>query len=283
MMRAGAVGIVAMLGMCSIAAQERTAPQFEVASVRPRAIDMSTPLSFTVLGDGLTAINYPLVWLITAAYGVQETRLEHLPSWARTERFDIRAKASQPASRTEMLEMLRGLLSDRFKLKAHTEARVSDVYLLTRLDPTSLGRGLHPVTIDCDSNTLSPSSAPGLFPPDERPKCGMSRVEMRDGNALQRRAAVTLTSFASSLSGSLGRPVLDRTALIGTFDIELHHRDDAVLQFIFNPTRRAEVEANPTAPTLRDALREQLGLMVTPGRESVEFLIIDSIERPTAD
>ena len=284
MFRAGAVWIlVALIGLCSVAAQYRAALQFEVASVKPRALDMSTPVSVTMLGDGLTAINYPLVPLISSAYGVPETRLENLPSWARTERFDIRAKAPQPASRVEMLEMVRGLLSDRFKLRAHSEARVSDVYLLTRLDPTSLGRGLHQITIDCATNTLSPTSAQGLFPPDERPKCGTTRVEMRDGAARRRSAGVTLTSFASSLSGSLGRPVLDRTSLPGIFDIELHHRDDAALQFIFNPSARAAVEANPTAPALRDAPREQLGLAVTAGRESVEFLVIDSIERPTAD
>ena len=178
--------LVALLGVCSVAAQDRAAWQFEVASVRPRTLDMSTPVSFTMLGDGLTGINYPLVPLITAAYGVPETRLEKLPSWARTERFDIRAKAPQPASRVEMLEMLRGLLSDRFKLKAHREARVSDVYLLTQLEPTSLGRGLHQITIDCASNTLSPNSAPGLFPPNGRPKCGTDQVEMRDGAARHR-------------------------------------------------------------------------------------------------
>ena len=255
--------------------------QFDVASVKPRAIDMATPASFDIGSDGLTAINYPLWALISAAYGMPETRLEKLPSWARTERFDVRAKAPRPASRAEMLEMLRALLSDRFTLKTHRESRVSDVYLLTRVGTTALGRGLRPIVIDCDNNTLSPSSAPGVFPPDERPKCGTNLVEYRSGTARTRHAGVTLAHFATSLAGSLGRPVIDRTGLAGIFDIELSYKEERALAFV-SERARAAAEAD-AGPSIRDALKEQLGLTVTSGRESVDFLVVDSIDRPTAD
>jgi uncharacterized protein (TIGR03435 family) len=234
--------------------------------------------SFEIRPDGLSVIRYPLEGLITAAYGT--SRLEKLPSWARTENFDVRAKAPGLASRAEILTMLRALLSDRFKLKTHREGRVTDVYFLTRVG-SELRRGLYPIDIDCNSNTLNPGSKPGAFAPDARPKCGISLRKLR-GYATTQHAAVTMAGFASSLSGALGRPVIDRTALPGRFDIELTHQDEAAFA-LTNGSERARIAAEAAAPPIRDALKEQLGLTVTPGRESVDFLVVDSIDRPTPD
>ena len=288
--RIGALCIgMALLGVAT-AGQEPTAARFEVASVKPhdptvraqdiRPIQDRGPIrSFDIRRDALSAMNWPLVSLITRAYEIPEDRVEKLPSWARTASFGIRAKAPRAASKAEMDTMLRDLLSDRFQLKAHVEARVSDVYFLVRVERAELGGGLHPIDIDCDSNTLNPGSGAGLFPPDARPKCGGSLVGFR-GYARTRYAGLTLARFASGLSGQLGRPVMDRTGLTGTFDIELTHRSDAALALALERDRPA-LEA--AAPSVRDALKEQLGLTVTPGREPVNFLVIDSIERPALD
>ena len=73
---------------------------------------------------------------------------------------------------------------------------------------------------------------------------------------------------------------MDRTGLAGTFDIELTHRSDAALAWV---SERARPAAEAAAPSFRDALKEQLGLTVTPGQEPVDFLVIDSIERLTPD
>ena len=281
--------VMALLGV-GTAGQEPTPARFEVASVKPhdptvrardtRPIQDRGPIrSFDIRGDALSAMNWPLVSLIARAYGMPQDRVEKVPSWARTASFDIRAKAPGAASKAQMDMMLRDLLSDRFQLKAHVEARVSDVYFLVRVERAGLGSGLHPVDIDCDSNTLSPGSGPGLFPPDARPKCGNSLVAFK-GYASTRYAALTLARFATGLSGELGRPVIDRTGLTGTFDIELTHRSDAALEWV---SERARPAAEAAAPSVRDALKEQLGLTVTPGREPVDFLVIDSIEQPTPD
>jgi uncharacterized protein (TIGR03435 family) len=47
------------------------------------------------------------------------------PNWLGTARFDVEAKAENPTQTTEasLQEMLRNLLSDRFKLKLHVEDR----------------------------------------------------------------------------------------------------------------------------------------------------------------
>jgi len=73
---------------------------------------------------------------------------------------------------------------------------------------------------------------------------------------------------------------MDRTGLTGTFDIELTHRSDAALAWV---SERARPAAEAAAPSVRDALKEQLGLTVTSGRDSIDFLVLDSLDRPTPD
>jgi len=275
--------LVTLLGVAT-AAQEPGLARFEVASVKPhdpslRPRDSRVIRAFDIRGDALNVMNMPLAYLITKAYGIPEDRIEKLPQWARTASFDILAKAPRAVSKAEIPTMLRDLLSDRFQLRAHLDSRVSDVYFLVRGENIPLGSGLHPVDIDCESNTLNPDSPTGLFPPDARPKCGSAVVEL---NRYQRNryAGVTLPGFAPGLSAAVGRPVIDRTGLGGPFDIELTFSSEAALSLVSESARAA---AEAAAPTIRDALKEQLGLKVTPGRDSIDFLVVDSLERPTPD
>jgi len=276
-----AMGIALVVSFEAAITQGTPALRFDVASVKPRANDTTTPFSFNIVGDGLTAINYPLVNLITQAYDVPVARLEKLPAWARIERFDVRARAARPASRKEMLEMLRALLSERFALKTHTESRVTDVYVLTREEAASRWRGLRQISIDCDNNQLSPDSDPGLFEPGQRPKCGTTLVEYRDNSIRLRHAGVTMGRFAESLGERLDRPVLDGTSLTGIFDIELHYGRERSAAFA---SQRGRAAAEPDLqPTLRDALKEQLRLIVVPGQGAIDSLVVDVLERPEPD
>jgi uncharacterized protein (TIGR03435 family) len=72
-----------------------------------------------------------------------------------------------------------------------------------------------------------------------------------------------LAHFAGSLSGFVERPVLDRTGVQGTFGI------------VFWYDNRPESEG----PDLPAALREELGLRLTPGRGAVEILVVDHTDQ----
>ncbi len=65
--------------------------------------------------------------LIGIAYGVSMVMIQNAPDWvtAGDERFNIEAKAEDPAKATEgqLHEMLQALLADRFQLKFHRENR----------------------------------------------------------------------------------------------------------------------------------------------------------------
>jgi uncharacterized protein (TIGR03435 family) len=275
---------VALLAAFHATALGQAPPAFEVASVRPvrtTAEFMATRGSrLDVHSTTFDAVAYPLAALVTLAHAVHGGQLKGMPEWAEKERFTVRARTAQSASRGEMVAMLRVLLEDRFGLQAHRETQETDAYGLVLIRPGRPGPGLHPVQVDCETMALSPGSPPGIFPPDARPACNGSRVEvstnMRTGERSamhERKSAMTMETFAQTLWGVFGRPVFDRTGLAGTYDVDWTFADAGV----------SVNAAAPDGPTRREALREQLGLTVTPDRGSVEFLIVDRLERPLPD
>jgi uncharacterized protein (TIGR03435 family) len=77
-------------------------------------------------------------------------------------------------------------------------------------------------------------------------------------------------------SYGLSRMVLDRTGLKGMFDFEVRWTPENARGTAGN------TQAND-APSIFAALEEQLGLRLETQRGPVEFLVIDSVERPTPD
>ena len=92
-------------------------------------------------------------------------------------------------------------------------------------------------------------------------KKAIRRVK-RVGNAHIFEAAISRAS-AASLTRSLGRVVLDRTALEGDFDVDL--------------------KWSAESPTIFAALQEQLGLKLQAEKGPVEILVIDRAVQPTPD
>jgi uncharacterized protein (TIGR03435 family) len=77
-----------------------------------------------------------------------------------------------------------------------------------------------------------------------------------------------MADFAWALSRMAGigeRVVVDQTALHGRYNFELTFARE------------------PETPSLFSALPEQLGLKLEPKKAPVRFLVIDHIERPTAN
>ena len=70
-----------------------------------------------------------------------------------------------------------------------------------------------------------------------------------------------MDTLRRGLENSLGKPVIDETNLKGTFDIELKW------------TQADRDRPNPEA--LTKAVRDQLGLQLTPARRRIEVLVID--------
>ena len=168
------------------------------------------------------------------------------------------AKADNPA-------MTRALLKDRFKLVAHTDVRQEQIYAMVLARPDGkLGPGIKPSTRECQT------------PPGTPSPCGMNS-SVNDARGKLTGNGQSLENLVNALgSFGLSRMVLDKTGLKGTFDFELQWTPDNL--------RSAGGNAQATdSPSIFAALQEQLGLKLESQRGPVEFLVIDSIERPTPD
>jgi uncharacterized protein (TIGR03435 family) len=86
----------------------------------------------------------------------------------------------------------------------------------------------------------------------------------------------------------MGRPVLDKTEFTAEFEVHLEFTPDESTMGL--PGARGPrdpggpaIATDPDRPTVLAALQEQLGLKLSPAKGPVEVLVIDHVERPTAN
>jgi uncharacterized protein (TIGR03435 family) len=146
------------------------------------------------------------------------------PSWFATDRFDIVAKAADNAMPADMIEMVKALMTDRFKLKFHLETRELPIYelVVARADG-KLGPQLKPSTVDCSAAMRgAPPPAPATPPPpDARPTCGLRTSTNPGSGAILTAGGALLAQLASNLSNAVGRTIVDKTGLTGGYDFDL--------------------------------------------------------------
>lgn len=74
--------------------------------------------------------------------------------------------------------------------------------------------------------------------------------------------------IAGSLSFFLQRSVLDKTGLLGRYDVELE----------WTPESRPQSASSDAPPSIFTAVQQQLGLKLEPAKGPVEMLVIDHVE-----
>jgi uncharacterized protein (TIGR03435 family) len=258
----------AVLAVAALAAS----PVFDVASVK---LTKTNGLSLIQLlpGGRLRATNFSLHGLIARAWRVQPDQVEGGPGWIRSEGYDIEAKADGDPSGDQMWLMLRALLTERFTLSIDSDTRELPVYELSMANKDGrLGPSLRRFS---ESNCVRLAPGGPLVPPNpDRPACGVLHSPV--GHWVGRET--TIDSLASALTRVMGRVVLNRTGLAGTFDLDLQWTDLAQLL-------QPDVAVAPAAdgPSLLTALQEQLGLRLDSRRGPVEVLVVKRAERPAPD
>jgi len=244
----------------ALAAQQ--APQFEAVTIKPNTSGQTGGTSGFQPG-GYVGINVTVRRVIGLAYlPVPGELIDGGPEWITREYFDIQAKFQGNPPRDQRQQMLQNMLSDRFRLRVHREMRPTRVFALTVARPGSTGPSLRRHDGSCGrADAASPD--PGASRP-----AGCGGFRLTDG--LLSGRGITLDRLASEL-GVAGRIVVNKTGLPGEYDVDLKWTDD-------------NAAAGPDAPpTLVTALREQLGLKLEADTQPMEHLVIDSVERPTAN
>jgi hypothetical protein len=87
--------------------------------------------------------------------------------------------------------------------------------------------------------------------------------------------AISIASFANSLTGMLRRPVVDNTGLQGFFDIRLEFDAESTLR------GGPPLGTDPVGPPIFTAIPDQSGLRLESTKGPVAFLLIDSVQKPT--
>jgi uncharacterized protein (TIGR03435 family) len=206
------------------------------------------------------------------------------PSWVTSSRYTIEAKAAGLPGREVMLgPMTRTLLENRFKLRTHREPKEVPVYALTiakgdpRLQETREG-GCY--NFDADN----PEPPSGLH------ICGILVRSVNPAFAPAAFYGATIADLCRGLSRILNREVIDKTGISGRFDIGLKVSNADLFPRAAILARSASPDnpdasantAEPQGSSVFAALNE-LGLKLEPSKSTVDFLVIDHIERPSGN
>lgn len=269
-----------------VARAAQAPPRFEVASIRPSVRPPTGPVGVRI---GPTQARFTFGSLrayIAAAYGVRDHQIAG-PAWMGTAMFDIVAKMPEDsAALTQVPAMLRTLLEERFRIRAHREPRELPVYAL---EVAPQGPPL----------VRLPDEAPpsGPFTAESGPEGGRRVSDLGDGGKFAvggnrfEATRVTMKALADLLAPFVDRPILDMTGLEGRYNVAvvltpedfqaLMSRSVAAAGYVVSPEalRLAETASAVAVP---DALA-RVGLKLRPQRAPVEVLVIDSIDRSPSE
>ncbi len=300
--------------------QDSPKPSFDVASIKPtddcRQIIQESPGRARVymlsprFQPGRFSGCSSLKGLMSVAYQVDRDEIAGAPDWSDSANYKIEAKAEGETDTEVLRIMLQSLLEERFGLKFHNETREKEVYILVVAD------GGHKLKQAVDENGNPIVSVPSLE--DERakiedairkgvdPPAGKLGVTVKvtgspNGSFMQEFTAnaTTMQRFADALKNMVGRRVLDKTSLTGVYDIQMQSAFDTQLGSggfrIMVPPGAAPApgatappgatspapSSESSGPSVFTALQEQLGLKLEADEAPLEYIVIDSVERPS--
>jgi uncharacterized protein (TIGR03435 family) len=237
-------------------------PAFDVATIKPNNTGATSMQQLTLNGRDFRTRASSLQDLITFAYEVQAKQIVGGPEWIGTDRYDIAAVPdTEGAPNPQQLRtMIRKLLVERFQLKFHNDKRDLSAFVL------SVGKG---------GQKLTPTQMTGPLPGiGMRPATGGLSLMVRNGTIRD------FTGFLQMLV--LDRPVVDHTELKGKFDFSVTFLPDDTQFNGHSPAGKLADGVEP-APSLTEALQQQLGLKLSAEKTSVDVMAIDHVEKPSAN
>jgi len=237
-------------------------------------------------------------------------KIEGGPAWLNSDQYTIEAE-SDGAFTNQMKAgpMMQTLLEDRFQLRVHRETRESQVYALTEAKGGS--KIQPPKPGPCVPSDFTDSPLPFLSPPPgmENMQCAFLWEATKGPNVIVSARNVTMQEIIGSLIRTMDRPVIDKTGITGKIDFRLTYAPDDRTPNAARPLtadQRKEIDniranvyngkpmpapaesadgvpaaEDPAGPSIFTALQQQLGLKLESAKGQREYLVIDSVSRPT--
>lgn len=234
-------------------ASTKTDLAFDIVSVREAHPEAGLSSSWRTTGDGFRAMTTVENFVQNAYDFVLEDQILNLPGWATSDKFQFAAKMDPDtyAAFNKLSEGQQDRQWDRMMQSILVDRFHMQAHSATRSMP------VYALVLAKGGSKLKPSppGTPGW-------STGPGRIA---GHGMD------LSTLAGSLSRSLGRIVIDRTGLTGQFDVTLTWTPDD------------QQALSDSGPSLFTALQEQLGLRLESTHAPVPVLVVDHIEKPSAN
>lgn len=323
-------GLFATAVLMSVSTLGQAPKVFEVATVRPSSpLDMAKLQAQMRAGqmpnfgahiDGLRAeyTYMSLHDLLIYAYNVKPYQVV-APDWMNSEHFDIAARMPEGSSKDDAPEMLKALLIERFKLKAHLEDRDQPVLaLVVGKDDPKLKDSPEQPALD-ENAPLKPGQMKMDLPDGPAlvtgsPAAGQAIINMGtrglftekvdpqakalvvDGKGVAMTGFVDMVNQTMQIGGPGSKQVVDRTGLKGHYEVSLQ----IALADLMAAARRAGMnvpagggpsggggaaasgEASDPSGASGSSITssvEKLGLKLESSRATVRQLIVDQSEK----
>jgi len=269
---------------------------FDVATVRVSAPGTFSPPSFPLSADdsfrptgGEFSADFPLGVYINFAYklgmSAEQSKLmtAQVPKEVASAHFTVHAKGPATATKDQMRLMVQDLLRERFGLKAHYETREISALEMTLKKPGVTGAKLRPHSEGpkcAEEGGAAP--ADGVFPP----ACAVYAARPTPEHLIlvgSRNTTLELIAASASSLGRLGKTVVDRTGLTGRWDFTLAFAPEPGTIPLPPGASAASPEAPVQGPSFLEAMDDQLGLRFKPGKASLQVLVVDHVEMPSAN
>jgi uncharacterized protein (TIGR03435 family) len=280
-MRARALFCVPIFATLTLLAQQPTSspagPAFDVATIKPQQ-GLLTMTGVMNTADGVNGSAATLAMLVQYAYGLRsEDQVSGVTEWAKTDRFEVQArmgeadiaameKLDHADKNARLRQMMQALLAERFKLKVHAETKQVAVYDMV------VAKGGSKLT-----DAASDTSDHLLKGKDGTP---LHVLTWSTGKTVaQGYSAKDLADVLSQPYSALGRPVIDKTGLTGTYNFTLDWTPPHPgVRFAGESDSASTEDTHSIFTALGD-----VGLKLQPSTGSIEMIVVDHAEKPTAD
>jgi uncharacterized protein (TIGR03435 family) len=274
---------------------ELFAQAFEVASIR-----LSHAASgIRIAGNRFDCTMY-LKDLIATAYEIKNYQIAG-PDYLDSARFEVNAIIPAGSAASQVPTMLRTLLEDRFKLKAHFEKKDQPVYLLVVPKKEDLKLMGSDETVYADATPITPTSPlsqkrDGEFLIQINSLNGMvsrSRTEKRGSTVIMRLEILkaSMTALADYLTDLMDRPVVNATDLKDSYRMMLDLPNDIYANALMSKPAPVGNSSGPfgtpagtasasfsNEPVVNAALAK-VGLKLESRKSPIDTLIVERIEK----
>ena len=227
------------------------APSYQV-HISPSRRDPEDGASASSGPDHWTRLGYELKPVLAEVYGADKTRIDLPAHLDAGDRYDFELLPPQEETHEKMFALVRQGIEQHFSLTVSREARLLDVYVLTM--PEGTGPSLQQAEFGCGGFMGSSSiwRSMGDTPPTEadiRKALASASLSSISGSGMSIPDACRGIERYSHL------PIVDETGLEGDYNFQVDSDGKSNEAFL-------------------QALYEQLGIVATPAKREIQFLVL---------